>query len=449
MIKTPFINPFSNDAREIVSKLGQMDLLDKENKDLVDIINHTHGQQFDQSANIPLTMKQLAERKFEWYLFRKTEKFDDKNYEYLFNPDIYQYDVVSFYLLCQAVAISYGPDSHEAKQVMETERDLIDQRLERIKAEPNDFQSNFLRRALNQLIDTNNVYWTDLKDVIELGEFDLNNLLLSNGKLIIEYEDFIEEYGHLIEHRDPRSMYEVTCGVNLKSKLLKSIIMLNTKRYIQTVYEMSQRMVEPNPILLDLANNLKEIQQKAQEIRYGSKSSTFDDNKPVSYQIEAFPPCVRKCMRGIKSGGRNDAIVLFLTPFISYARLYPGIFSREQNMKISEVDPSLEITHNEVIPMIYDAAEACSPPLFKDQPQEKININSKLGFGMHSELKLDHEGETQWYTPMSCEKIKLHMPNLCTPNVDCKKIGNPLTYYNRKRKIMKRNNKNNNQKAGE
>lgn len=449
MIKTSFINPFSNDAREIVSKLGRMDLLDKENKDLVDIINHTPGQQFDQSANIPLTMKQLAERKFEWYLFRKTEKFDDKNYEYLFNPDIYQYDVVSFYLLCQAVAISYGPGSHEAKQVMETERDLIDQRLERIKVEPNDFQSNFLRRTLNQLIDTNNVYWTDLKDVIELGEFDLNNLLLSNGKVVIEYEDFIEEYGHLIEHRDPRSMYEVTCGVNLKSKLLKSIIMLNTKQYIQTVYEMSQRMVEPNPILLDLANNLKEIQQKSQEIRYGSKSSTFDDNKPVSYQIEAFPPCVRKCMRGIKSGGRNDAIVLFLTPFISYARLYPGIFSREQNMKISEVDPSLEITYNDVIPMIYDAAEACSPPLFKDQPQEKININSKLGFGMHSELKLDYEGETQWYTPMSCEKIKLHMPNLCTPNVDCKKIGNPLTYYNRKRKIMKRNNKNNNQEAGE
>ena len=78
--------------------------------------------------------------------------------------------------------------------------------------------------------------------------------------------------------------------------------------------------------------------------------------------------------------------------------------------------------------MIYDAAESCSPPLFKDQPQEKININSKLGFGLHSELKLDNEGETHWYTPMSCEKIKLHMPHLCTPNIDCTKIGNPLTF---------------------
>jgi DNA primase large subunit len=147
-------------------------------------------------------------------------------------------------------------------------------------------------------------------------------------------------------------------------------------------------------------------------------------------------------MDGIKSGGRNDAIVLFLTPFISYSRLCPGIFSmQDQKMKISDVDPSLEITNSEIIPMIYDAAESCSPPLFKDQPQEKVNIHSKLGFGMHSDLKLDHEGETQWYTPMSCEKIKLHMPNLCVPSVDCKKIGNPLTFYNRKRRLMKKENK--------
>ncbi|WP_455646009.1 DNA primase large subunit PriL [Methanosphaera sp.] len=444
MIKTSFINPFSSDAKEIVSNLGQIENLDKENETLITIINYTRGQLFGHEMNLPKTLKQLAEKKFEWYLSKKSDKFNDKEYEYLFNPEIYEYDIVSFYLLCQAVAIGFGPDSREAKQVVELERDLIDQRLERLKAEPNDFQSNFLRTTLNQLIDTNNIYWTDLKDVIEMGEFDLNNLLLSKGRLIIEYEDFIEEYGELIQHRDPRSMYEVTGGLDLKSNLLKSIIMLHTKQYIQTVAKMAERMIEPNPLMDNLAENLRNIQEKAQEQKYGSRGKgSFNDNQPVSYEMEAFPPCVRKCMQGIKSGGRNDAIVLFLTPFISYARLYPGIFSEDKNMKISEVDPSLDITLNEVIPMIYDAAEACSPPLFKDQPQEKININSKLGFGMHADLKLDHEGETQWYTPMSCEKIKLHMSSLCTPSVDCKKIGNPLTYYNRKRKLMKRNNNNN------
>lgn len=441
MIKTPYINPFSNDAKEIVSKLGQVDDLDKKNESLMTIVNHTRGQNLNDPHTLPETFKQLALARFEWSLFRKSHESLEKKYEYLFNQDIYEYDVVAFYLLCQSVAIKYGPDSHETRLVLDCEEDIISQRLEILKSEPNDFQSSFLRKALNQLIDTNNVHWTDLKEVLDLGKLDLNELLISNGKVIIEYEDFISEFGHLIHNRDPKTMYEVTAGVELKSKLLLSLIRLYTKQYIETVYEMSKRMVEPNQLLLELADDIKEVQQEAQTLKYGGAgSSNYVDDNPVGYEFESFPPCVRKCLKGIKSGGRNDAIVLFLTPFVSYSRLCPGIFSRqEQNMKISDVDPSLEITNNEIIPMIYEAAQSCSPPLFKDQPQEKVNINSKLGFGMHSDLKLDHEGETQWYTPMSCEKIKLHMPDLCTPNIDCKKIGNPLTFYNRKRRLMKKN----------
>jgi DNA primase large subunit len=82
--------------------------------------------------------------------------------------------------------------------------------------------------------------------------------------------------------------------------------------------------------------------------------------------------------------------------------------------------------------LIYEAAQRCVPPLFEDQPQEKVNINAKLGFGLHESLKLKNEGESTWYTPMGCEKIKLHLPHLCRPDKTCKKIGNPLTYYNLK-----------------
>ena len=32
------------------------------------------------------------------------------------------------------------------------------------------------------------------------------------------------------------------------------------------------------------------------------------------------------------------------------------------------------------------------------------------------------------------------MPNLCIPCVDCKKIGNPLIYYNRKKRLLEKNN---------
>ena len=93
----------------------------------------------------------------------------------------------------------------------------------------------------------------------------------------------------------------------------------------------------------------------------------------------------------------------------------------------------LHQTENEILPLIFDAADNCTPPLFEDQPQEKINIISKLGFGMHDRVDINHEGETKWYTPMSCEKIKIHLPNLCHPDKSCKGINNPLSCYGRKK----------------
>lgn len=444
MIKTAYLNPFSADAKEIVSKLGQVDNLDKKIDKLESIITHTPGQIIDDK--LPVTIKDLAIKRIEWYLFRKTDGFDDKNYEYLLNPDIYEYDIVAFYLLCQAIAIGYGPDSMESKALLESESLLTRERLEKLNTQPNDFQSSILRKALNQFIDTNNIQWTNIKEILDYGILDINELTISNGRVILEYEDFMMEYGDKIHNRDPHSMYEVTGGLKLKTKLLVGLISLQTRKYINTVHEMSNKMVEPNQIILDLADTIKELETEAQKIKFSSSgpnnSSMTVEDKPVAYNMEAFPPCVRKCLQGIKSGGRNDAIVLFLTPFISYSRLCPGIFNMQDfQYKVTDVDPDLEITENEVLPLIYEAAQNCSPPLFNDQPQEKININSKLGFGLHSKLETKNEGETHWYTPMSCEKIKLHMSSLCTPNIDCKKIGNPLTYYNRKRKLLGKSNK--------
>lgn len=446
MIETSYINPFNGDAREIVRKLGDVNNLDVEDEQLKDLIKETNLQNLT-SAMVPNTIKQLALKKFEWYLLKDTKKFDHKNYMYLFNPDIYEYDVVSFYLLCQIVAIEFGADSHEAKQVIQMQAELMKLRLEKLANETTETRDRFYREALAEVVDTSKLYWYDIKDVLAMGEIDFNKLLIVDGRIIVEYEDFIEEFGDKIEGRYPLDVYNITAGAFIKSKLLISIVMLKTKNYMQTVHEMSKKMVEPNPIMKTSADEIRDIQQKAQQLRFGSGSGmgggSFADNKPTPYDTDAFAPCVAKCMQGIKSGGRNDAIVLFLTPFLSYARLYPGVFAQQRNIKISEVDPSLEITLNEVIPMIYEAAGACRPPLFKDQPQEKININSKLGFGMHDELKIDNEGETHWYTPMSCEKIKLHMPSLCIPCADCKNIGNPLTYYNRKRKLNLKNKKQN------
>ena len=106
------------------------------------------------------------------------------------------------------------------------------------------------------------------------------------------------------------------------------------------------------------------------------------------------------------------------------------------------MDPNLTITRGEILPLIESAAQNCTPPLLSDQPQEKTNIHSKLGFG-EGEINIENCGKTPWYTPMNCKNIKQQQPDLCTPCKDCQKIGNPLSYYNRKRKLLTRKSGNN------
>ena len=162
---------------------------------------------------------------------------------YLFNPDIYEYDVVAFYLLCQIVAIEFGADSNEAKQVIQMQAELMRMRLEKLDNETTETRDRFYREALAEVVDTSKLYWYDIKDVLAMGELDFNKLLIADGRIIIEYEDFIEEFGDKIEGRYPIDVYNITAGVFIKSKLLISIVMLKTKNYMQTVHEMSKKMV--------------------------------------------------------------------------------------------------------------------------------------------------------------------------------------------------------------
>ena len=110
----------------------------------------------------------------------------------------------------------------------------------------------------------------------------------------------------------------------------------------------------------------------------------------------------------------------------AYSCLCPYAPSQVMSFSAGIACPSWAIVGTLILPLIFEAADNCTPPLFEDQPQEKINIISKLGFGMHDEVSLENEGETKWYTPMSCEKIKMHLPQLCKENKDCAKINNPF-----------------------
>jgi DNA primase large subunit len=431
MVQAAFINPLSEDGKQIVRELGSLDMVSTTNEELIDVINHTKSQEI--SSEIPQNYLDLALKRMEWHLTRKNKNFNYKEYSFLMNKNITPFDVIAFYLLCQAIAIKFGPNSRESRVMVESEGELIESRLGELAGWE---RKEVVTLVLNSLISYSSIKWTFFKDLLSSKKLNLQDLILDKGRIILNKEEFLDHFGDRIKHRDPEKMFELVIGDKVKELIVTGMVMQNTENYMQLVYEKSRREIEPNPVLLELADKVsKLLSESARNYSYGGGFAT--DVKASPLNPLAFPPCVKKVLEGMKSGGRNDAIILFLTPFISYARLYPGVFAENVTKRVSDVDPHLNAVQNEILPMISGAAERCTPPLFEDQPQEKVNINAKMGFGMHDTLELKNEGETLWYTPMSCEKVKIHLPSLCKPDKTCKSIGNPLSYYNRVKRELK------------
>lgn len=430
MVSISFLNPLSPEGKDIVRELGNFEGISEDIPELRRLVARNPSQEIFDDNEIPSNYLELALMRMEWYIKKKHDReFNSKRYAFLSDYAITKYDVISFYLLCQAIGVKFGPNSRETRVMVEAQGDLIQERLGKLR---DDESRLIVEKSLQMLLKDDLVHWTFFQELLSTRKIRLTDLVLDSGELILDREDFLDRFGSRIKHRNPSSMYELLIGDELKELIMVKMIMQETEDYIKQVHEKARIMVEPNPILLELADDLAEVlADPMQSYGYGSGRGGSGPMKAGPLNPLAFPPCVKKALEGIKSGGRNDAIVLFMTPFVSYARLYPDVFRMNLSKRISDQDPQLEVTENEVLPLIYEAAQRCVPPLFDDQPQEKVNINAKLGFGMHSSLKMEHEGETTWYTPMSCEKIKLHLPHLCRPDEVCKKIGNPLSYYNR------------------
>lgn len=433
MVAISYINPLSDEGRNILRDYGDLNQLNDENDDLINIIMHTPNQIISNDDIIPKSIKELAINRIKWAIEKKYNKnFNQREYEYFLNDEIGEEDVIAFHILCQALAIQFNPLSREVKIFIESIGKIIEEKLSKITPTT---RYQMIDEILRDISVDGSIKWTSLKDVIGTKKLSLIQLLLDNGEIILEKEEFLEKYGNKFDGRPADKIYDIIVGQKIKEWILSRLIMQNTEKYIKRIKEMSKR-IEIHPAILELGEELKKM--IPEEI---SKYNTFYEGSGGIYGTvkggklipEAFPPCIQNTIDGVSSGGRNDAIVLLLTSFISYARLYPGIFSRDENVKVSDIDSDLSITENEILPIIYQAADNCSPPLFDDQPQEKLNIISKLGFGLHDEINLENEGETTWYTPMSCEKIKMHLPQLCKEDSSCKGINNPLSCYGRKK----------------
>ena len=427
-MKTTYLNPFGQEALAIIKNYGNITRISEKTEHITQIIQETPNQEYKQIN----TIRELCKEKIRQYIQQQTHK-KTRQFNYLYNENLETEDIIATHTLLQATAITYGSTSNEAEIITNT---IINQ----IKNKINKTHDNtVIETVLSDYIDINNTYLEDIMPLIGKGKIKLNQLLISNKKIIITYEDFLEKYEEHLQYKNAEKIYEALCE-KTKKDLLIALTHQKTIEYMKIIEE-QLKQVEAAPIIkqvgIDIKDTINTEKEKALQNRYSKNINftNYDDDKPTPYIPEAFPPCIKKALQGINSGGRNYCINMILTPFLSYARLYPGVYSRHiKNAKITDMDPTLKITREEIIPLIHEAAQNCTPPLFKDQPEEKHNINSKLGFG---ENNISHEncGKTPWYTPTNCQNIK-QQSNLCTPCRDCQKIGNPLSYYNRKRKLI-------------
>ena len=433
MAEVSFINPLSDEGRGIIREYGDLNQIFDEDESLIEICIHTSNQKISDDDLIPKSYCQLAMKRMQWAIEKKNNKnFTQSEFEYLTNEELFMQDVVTFHILCQAIAIQFNTGSRETRLFIESQGTLI---LERLAKIPPMSRAEIIDEVLDEIKVDGVINWKSLKDIIATKKIKLTDLLIDEGNIILQQDDFLYRFSDEFSDRSPDRMYNILIGDSVKEQILSRLIMQKTEEYINRIKEMSAR-IEIHPAIIKIGEKLKEfIPDEISKYNqyYAGSGGIYGTVEAGKLNPDAFPPCIKSTVEGVSSGGRNDAIVLLLTSFASYARLYPRIFASDESIKVSDMDPDLSITENEILPLIFDAANNCTPPLFDDQPQEKINIISKLGFGMHDTVDINHEGETKWYTPMSCEKIKIHLPNLCHPDKSCKGINNPLSCYGRKK----------------
>lgn len=432
MAEVSFINPLSNEGRSILRSYSDLNQIFEEDESLIEICTRTTNQKLSDDY-IPKSYHELALKRMQWAIEKKNNKnFTQAEFEFLTNEELFQQDVVTFHILCQAIAIQFNMGSRETRLFIQSQGTLI---LERLSKIPPMSRAEIIDEVLDEVKIDGSIKWKSLKDIVATKKLKLTDLLIDNGDIVLQQDDFLNRFADRFHDRSPDRMYGILIGDSVKEQILSRLIMQKTEEYIKRIKEMSAR-VEIHPAIIKIGEELKEfIPDEIGKYNqyYAGSGGIYGTVQAGKLNPDAFPPCIQETVNGVSSGGRNDAIVLLLTSFASYARLYPRIFASDESVKVSDMDPDLTITENEILPLIFDAADNCTPPLFEDQPQEKINIISKLGFGMHDRVDINHEGETKWYTPMSCEKIKIHLPSLCHPDKSCKGINNPLSCYGRKK----------------
>jgi len=367
--------------------------------------------------------------------------------EMLVEPDLesIRAEVLSFYLMCQAVASVSFPGSQEVRLISEATRNTLRYRMyDLFKRGQADLCLRAVKRSIN-LVDL------EIGDTIRVDRFTipredfykLRDLKLAEDGLETVDDRILPQYlpryavrwtdlAPLLRHRrkELARLYLVGGWAVITPRdlwdLYANFISVRLEDYVQSVYErILESGAQPSGVLARVGERISSLVPKEVFVR-----EEFGRGPAGRLRPEFFPPCMKLALNGVGAGLRNYAVMMMLTPFLSYARVAP---SGKVATRMADFIKDISVVREEIAPLLFEAAERCNPPLFQDQPQEKAGIFYHMGFGMTTEPTLSDSGRSKWYRPPNCSKIQMSAPSLCRPDEFCRKVKNPLTYYFRKR----------------
>ena len=133
MAEVSFINPLSDEGRQIIREYGDLNQIFETDDTLIDICTHTLNQKISDDSLIPKSYADLCMKRMQWAIEKKNNKnFVQAEFEYLTNQELFNQDVVAFHIMCQAIAIQFNLGSRETRLFIESQGTLILERLAKI-----------------------------------------------------------------------------------------------------------------------------------------------------------------------------------------------------------------------------------------------------------------------------------------------------------------------------
>ena len=74
MAEVSYINPLSNEGRQIIRQYGDLNQIFDEDESLIDIIIHTTNQKISDDSIIPKSYHDLAIKRIQWAIEKKNNK---------------------------------------------------------------------------------------------------------------------------------------------------------------------------------------------------------------------------------------------------------------------------------------------------------------------------------------------------------------------------------------